>query len=164
MTINASHNLISYVGDDLNIDCIVASLPQSYSNFIKWYKFESEDIYQEISYSYILNSPFDKVHCRQIITLNIKNLTFKDSGNYSCITWVSNLPSVIDSIILTVTVPIDQPNYKLLIIKISIPVSVIMILVSIFMISGCFYYQHTRKVKLQQALEKYQKRPLPKKG
>ena len=40
MTINASHNLVAYVGNDLTIDCIVASMtqPGDSRNFIRWFK------------------------------------------------------------------------------------------------------------------------------
>ena len=107
---------------------------------------------------------FNKVHCQKIITLSIRNLTIKDSGNYSCIAAVSNYPVVIDTLLLTVTTTTKQPHDKSPIIKISIPVSVVIVLSAVSMTLGFFYYQHKRQVKLQKALEEYQKRPLPRKG
>ena len=162
VTINASHNLVAYVGDDLTIDCIVASLTQSGTSAIRWFKNETEILpYGHVDYQL---GDFDKIHCRQIITLEIKNLTFEDSGNYTCVSAVSNYRSVTDTMLLTVTVPQKQPDYKLLITKISIPVSVIIVLLGICMTLGFFYYLHVRQMKLQKALEEYQKRPLPNKG
>ena len=168
VTINASHNLVAYVGDDLSIDCVVASWSNSDSDFLKWHKNGHEVYYDRASpqpcrvcYS---QSLFDKVHCQQIITLNIKNLTFNDSGNYSCGAETSNYPMVIDTMFITVTIPTKQPNYKSMIIKISIPVSVVIILLAISVVVGTYYYQRKCQIKLQKALEEYQKRPLPKKG
>ena len=163
MTINASHNLVAYVGDDLTIDCIVASLPQSGNVGIRWFKNETVEITPHGHVDYSL-SDFDKVHCRQIITLKIKNLTFEDSGNYTCVSAVFDYKSVTDTMLLTVTVPVKQLDYKLLITKISIPVSIVIILSAISATIGFFYYLHVRQMKLQKALEEYQKRPLPKKG
>ena len=168
VTINASHNLVAYVGEDLTIDCIVASLPQSDSKVLRWYKGKRELDYERTAATgtrvYYLEGSYDKVHCRQNITLNIKNLTFEDSGNYSCASGVSIGRKVIDTMLLTVTVPRKQVDYKSLIIKISIPVSVVIILSVISVTLGFFYYQRVRHAKLKKALEEYQKRPLPKKG
>ena len=168
VAISASHNLVAYIGDDLSIDCVVASLPQS-NYFMRWFKDESEilkysDYYHPPARVYSFSHPFDKQHCQIIFTLKIKNLTFEDSGNYSCTSEVSDEHRVTDSMLLTVTVPTKQPNYKSLIVEISIPVSVVMILLAISVTVGFFYYQRLRQRKLQQALEEYHKRPLPKKG
>ena len=160
--------MTAYVGDDLSIDCVVASWSQANSDFIKWLKNEHEIYYDgssppetRVSYS---ESHFDKVHCRQFVTLNIRKLTFTDSGNYSCMATVSDYPMVINSILLTVTVPMKQPNYKSLILKISIPISVVIIILAISVALGTYYYQRKCRIKLQKALEEYQKRPLPRKG
>ena len=162
VTINASHNLVAYVGDELSIDCIVASLPQSGNNGIRWFKNVSEILpFGHVTYQL---GDFDKVHCRQVITLNIRNLTFEDSGNYTCVGAVSDYRSVTDTMLLTVTVPVKQPDYKLLIIKISIPVAIVIILLVISVTVGFFHYLHVRQVKLQKALEEYRRRPLPTKG
>ena len=170
VTINASHNLVAYVGDDLSIDCVVASWSQTNSNVIAWLKNECEIDYEgssppetRVFYS---ASHFDKIHCRQFMTLNIRKLTFTDSGNYSCIATytVSDYPMVVKSILLTVTVPMKQPNYKSLILKISIPISVVIIILAISVALGTYYYQQKYQIKLQKALEEYQKRPLPRKG
>ena len=162
MTINASHNLVAYVGNDLTIDCIAASLTQSGNIGIRWFKNESEILpYGHVDYQL---GDFDKIHCRRIITLIIKNLTFEDSGNYTCVSAVSDYRPVTDTMLLTVTVPPKQPDYKLLITKISIPVSVVIVLLAICVTIGFFYYLHVRQMKLQKALEEYQKRPLPNKG
>jgi len=168
VAITASHNLVAYVGDDLSIDCVVASLPPS-NFFIRWHKNDSEILHCSKyfcppSRSYSIQHPFNKNHCQIIYTLKIKNLTIEDSGNYSCTCEVSNFPRVTESMLLTVTVPTKQPNYKSLIVDISIPVSVIIVLSMISMALGFFYYQHVRQTKLQKALEEYYKRPLPKKG
>ena len=66
--------------------------------------------------------------------------------------------------LLTVTAPVKQHDYKSLIIKISIPVSVVIILLAITVTMGIFYHLYLRQVKLQKALEQYRERPLPKKG
>ena len=167
MTINASHNLVAYVGDDLSIDCIVASLSQSDSNLLRWFRGREEIDYgsSPVTRVYYLEGSYDKVHCRQTITLIIRNLTFEDSGNYSCKSAVSDgMTAVTDTMLLTVTVPRKQVDYKSLIIKISIPVSVVIILLAISVTVGFFHYLHVRQVKLQKALEEYRKRPLPTKG
>ena len=168
VTINASHNLVTYVGDDLTIDCIVASLPQSDNKVLRWLKGERELDYEKTATTgtrvFYLKGSYDKVHCRQNITLNIKNLTFEDSGNYSCASAVSVEHKVTDTMLLTVTVPTKQADYKSLIFKISIPVSVVIILSVISMTIGFFFYQQVRHAKLQKALEEYRQRPLPKKG
>ena len=162
MTINASHNLVAYVGNNLTIHCIVASLPQFGNIGIRWFKNESEILsYGRVVYQL---GDFDKIHCRQIITLIITNLTFEDSGNYTCVSAVSDYRSVTDTMLLTVTVPSKQPDYRLMITKISIPVSVVIVLLAICVTIGFFYYLHVRQMKLQKALEEYQKRPLPNKG
>ena len=168
--INASHNLVAYVGDDLNIDCDIASLAQAAdSTILLWYKNTKQLLYKPYSppntrVGWFKKNIFDKVHCRQIITLSIKNVTFDDSGNYSCAASISDFPKVVDSMLLTVTVPTKQPDYKSLILKTSIPVSVVIILLAILVVVGTYYYQHKRQMKLQKALEEYQKRPLPWKG
>ena len=168
VTINASHNLVAYVGDDLSIDCVVASWSQSETSFLEWYKNGNEVFLDcasspasRVCYS---ESPFDKVHCRQLITVNIKNLAFNDSGYYSCGAGISKYPMVMDTKLITVTVPMKQPNYKSLILEISIPVSMVIILLAICVILITYYYQRKRHIKLQKALEEYQKRRLPKKG
>ena len=163
VTIDASDNLVAYVGDDLSIDCIVASLPNILNNAIRWYKYKEEVLALD-DRVYYTKGHFDEDHCRIITTLSIKNLTFEDSGNYTCADIISDENVVNDSILLTVTTPAKQPEYKSLILKISIPVSVVVMLSAIFVVLGFFYYQHMRQVKLQQALEEYHKRPLPKKG
>ena len=164
VTINASHNLVAYVGDELSIDCIVASLPQSGNNGIRWFKNVSEIL--PFGHVFYQKGDFDEVHCRRVITLKFRNLTFEDSGNYTCVSAVSDYRSVTDTMLLTVTVPVPvkQPDYKLLIIKISIPVAIVIILLAIFVTVGFFHYLHVRQVKLQKALEEYRRRPLPTKG
>ena len=166
VTINGSHNLVAYVGDDLTIDCIVASYPQSHR--IRWHKNEScdsDEITDNSSARVHFHIPsFDKIHCRQINTLYIKKLTFEDSGTYTCCGRISNIAPDPDTMLLTVTLPARQPDYKSLIIKISVPVSVFIILIGTSVMLGFFYYLHVRQLKLQKALEKYQNRPLPKKG
>ena len=156
VTINASHNLIAYIGDYLSIECIVASLPQNGDDDSIWFKNESST--SRLNYRL---GEFDKIHCRQIITLYFKNLTF---GYYICHSSVGELLPVDDKMLLTVTVPVKQHDYKSLIIKISIPVSVVIILLAITMTMGIFYHLYLRQVKLQKALEQYRERPLPKKG
>ena len=170
MTINASHDLVVFVGNDLKIDCIVASLPHDSGGGIRWH-YNNNSKYQYEIYCdsptarvYYIEGDFNKVHCQKIITLIIRNLTFQDSGDYSCIAALSNYPVVTDTLSLTVTTLPKQPDYKLTIIKISIPVFVVIILSAVSMTLGFFYYQRTRQVKLKKALEEYQKRPLPKKG
>ena len=170
MTINGSHNLVAYVGDDLSINCVVASLPNPRLNipYIRWHKNEScksEEINNKSSprVHYYMSS-YDEIHCRQIITLYIRKLTFEDSGIYTCCGKVSDIAQEPDTMLLTVTVPVKQPDYKSLIIKISVPVSVVIILLGTSVMLGFFYYLHVRKLKLEKALEKYRNRPLPKKG
>ena len=167
VTINGSHNLIAYVGDDLTINCIVASFPQSRS--IRWHKniscYSKEIVNKSSSARVHYHIPsYDKIHCRQIITLYIRSLTFEDSGNYTCCGTVSDYEPELDTMSLTVTVPVKQPDYKSLIIKTSVPISMVMIILGTSVMLGFFYYLHVRQLKLQKALEKYQKRPLPKKG
>ena len=165
MVINASHNLVAYVGDDLNIDCIIASLQQDDEIVIRWLKSKTEiksRIYSPEARVSYLEDDYDKAHCRLRITLSIKNLTYGDSGNYSCV--ASTEGRVTDSMLLTVTVPEKQSDYKSLIMKIGIPVSVVIILLAISITLGFFYNQHMRQVKLKQALKEYQERPLPRKG
>ena len=168
MTINASPNLVAYVGNDLEIDCVVASWSQADSNYARWLRNEDEIDFEDSSSSathiFYTKSEFDKDHCSQFMTLNIRKLTFKDSGNYSCAATVNAYPMVIKTMLLTVTVPMKQPNYKSLILKISIPVSVFIIILAISVVLGTYYYQRKCQMKLQKALEEYQKRPLPKKG
>ena len=161
MTIEASDNLVAYVGDDLSIDCIVASMPHTFNYLIVWQKNEANLFGSRVD---VTESDFDKDRCRIISTLNIRNLTFEDSGTYTCWGIVTDKPGVNDSVLLTVTTPAKEPEYKSLILKISIPVSVVVILSAILIVLGFFYYQHMRQVKLQRALEEYCKRPLPKKG
>ena len=164
VTINASHNLVAYIGDNLNITCIVASLPDKDSVIIRWFKNMSEILPSyHIDYSV---SDFDKIHCRKIITLYIRNLTFEDSGNYICYSSISDYISM-DNMLLAVRKPVKavkQPDNKSLIIGISIPVSIIIILLGISVTLGIFYYLHMRQLKLQKALEEYCERSLPKKG
>ena len=146
VTINASHNLVVYVGDDLSIACVVTSWSYSESKFLTWLK-NGHGVYYDSSspptcrvcYSASL---FDKVHCQQIITLNIKNLTFNDSGNYSCVVRISYYSMVNDTMLITITVPMKQPtaNHKSLILKISIPVSVVIILLVFSLVVGAYYY------------------------
>ena len=166
VTINASHNLVAYVGDDLSIDCIVASSQESDTTALTWFKNFTHIIRGERVYH--SKSSFDRVHCRQIVTLYFKNLTFNDSGYYSCYGYISNYDATVDTMLLTVTVPpapLKQlDDYRSLIIKISIPVGLIIILSAISITVGFFYYQHVCQVKLQKALEEYRGRPLPKKG
>ena len=165
VTIDASDNLVAYVGDDLSIDCIVASMPDGYIHLIPWWKDDNE-VDSLGSHVDVKESPFDKDHCRIISTLSIRNLSFEDSGTYSCFAEVADSSWVNDSILLTVTIPtkLEQPNNNAIILKISIPVSVVIVLSVIFVVLGFFYYQHLRQVRLQQALEGYRKRLLPKKG
>ena len=168
VSINASDNLVVYVGGDLSIDCTVASLVQADSAITMWYK----DNIAVANGNYSppdtrvtwFSHSFDEFYCRQIFTLSIRNLTFKDGGTYSCVTTISDYPRITDTFLITVTVPIKQPNYKSLIIKLSIPVSVVIILLAIFVMLITYYYQRKRHIKLQKALEEYQKRRLPKKG
>ena len=165
VTINGSHNLVAYVGDDLHIECIVASLPNTFNTLIRWYKNETMIFYSSpASRVYYSASDYDEIYCRRIVSLYIRNLTFEDSDNYICRTLVSDYEAVVDVMSLTVTVPVTQPDYKSLIFKISIPVSVVIILLGITVTLGIFYYLHLRRVKLQKALEQYCERPLPKKG
>ena len=168
VTIDASQNLVAYVGDDLSVDCIVASLAQADSTTILWYKDENQVAnrfyYPPDTRVGWLSHPFNKFQCQQIVTLSIRNLTFSDSGNYSCFAAISDYHRVIDSMLITVTVPMKQPNYKSLIIRITIPLSVVIILLAILVVFGTYYYQRKCQIKLQKALEEYQKRPLPKKG
>ena len=169
VTINGSHDLVAYVGDDLSIHCVVASYPQPPSNgIIRWHKNDScnsKDITKNSSARVYFNmTSYDKIHCSQIITLYIRKLTFEDSGIYTCCGRVSDYTPDPDTMKLTVTVPVKQPDYKSLIIKISIPVSVVIILLGTSVMLGFFYYLRVRQMKLQKALEKYRKRPLPKKG
>ena len=164
VTINASYNLLAYVGDNLDIQCIVASLPNGNDTQIKWFKNSSEII--DTYHASHNVSDFDKIHCRRISTLYIRNLTFEDSGIFTCVSYISDY-SATDRVLLTVTVPVKtvkQPDYKLLIVKISIPVSIVVILLGISVTLGVFYHLHMRQVKLRKALEEYYKRPLPKKG
>ena len=167
VTINASHNLFAFVGDDLVIKCIVASLPNTANKGIGWFKNDSDFlmIYQTSPNDHIYHklSNFDETHCRQTISLFIRNLTFEDSGNYICRSIVSGSP-VDDTMLLTVTTPIKQTDYKSLIVKISVPVSIFIIMLGVSVTLGIFYYLRMRQVKLQNALEEYGKRPLPKKG
>ena len=165
VTINASHNLVAFVGDDLIIKCNVASLINSGVEIIRWYKNNSQ-IYQTSSAYrvYYKLSDYDKIHCRKTINLYIKDLMLEDSGNYICKGIVSDYLEVADAMVLTVTVPTKQPNYKSLIVEISVPVSIVITLLGFSATFGIFYYLHMRKVKLQNALEEYCKRPLPKKG
>lgn len=167
VTINGSHNLVAYVGDDLTINCIVASYPQN--GIIRWHKNDScnsKEITHKSSSAHVyFHMPsFDDIHCRQIITLHIRNLAFEDSGIYTCCARVSDYSPDPDTMLLTVTVPVKQPDNKSLIIKISVPVSVVIILLGTSVMLGFFYYLRVRQLKLQKALEKYQNRPLPKKG
>ena len=167
MTINASHNLDAFVGDDLIIECIVASLSnfQAKSGLIRWYKNNSQIYETSPTYhAYYELSNFDKTHCRKTISLYIRNLTLEDSGNYICKGIGYDSLEEGDTMLLTVKVPAKQPNYKSLIIEISVPVSIAITLLGILVTSGIFYYLHMRNVKLQDALEEYYKRPLPKKG
>ena len=170
VTISGLHNLVAYVGDDLSIICIMASYPRlPSSGNIQWYKNEfrkSKEITDDSSARVHFDMPcFDKIHCRQIITLYIRNLTFEDSGIYTCCGNVSFAPGIFnDTMLLTVTVPVKQSDYKSLILKISVPVSVVIILLGTSVMLGFFYYLHVRQMKLQKALEKYQNRPLPNKG
>ena len=169
MTINASHSIVAYVGDDLSIDCIVASLPQSDSYLIIWYNNNYQVPYAfpplVVHVDYIVG-PFNKDHCQVIATLTIRNLTYEDSGNYSCKAAVTDHHQVTDTVILMVREHTGQPieDYKSLIIEISIPVSVVIILSSVSVTLGYFYYQHVCQVRLKKALEEYRKRPLPRKG
>ena len=168
VTINASHNLIAYIGDDLSIDCIVASTQEADTTALTWYKnftnIISSSPGERVHHS---KSSFDRVHCQQIVTLYFKNLTFEDTSNYSCYGYISTY-STVDTMLLTVMVPptpVKQPaDYRSLVTKISIPACVIIILSAVAITTGFFYYQHARKVKLQKALEEYRGRPLPKKG
>ena len=165
MTINGSHELVAYVGDDVHIECIVASLPNTGNVGIRWYKNNTEIFRSSpASRAYYELSDYDETSCRRIIFLHIRNLTLKDSDNYICRTAVSDYPVVDDLMSLMVTIPVTQPDYKSLIFKISIPVSVVIILLGITVTMGVFYYLHLRQVKLQKALEEYRERPLPKKG
>ena len=165
VTINASHDLVAYVGDDLSVDCIVASSSQD-SGALTWFKNFTHIIAGERVYH--SRSSFDRVHCRQIVTLYFKNLTFNDSSSYSCYGYSSNYDATVDTMLLTVTVPpapLKQPDdYRSLIIKISIPVGLVIILSAVSITIGFFYYQHARQVKLRKALEEYRGRPLPQKG
>ena len=167
VTINASHNLDAFVGDDLIIECIVASLSnfQAEYGLIRWYKNNSQIYETSPTYhAYYKLSNFDKTHCRKTISLYIRNLTLEDSGNYICKGIGSNSLEEGDVMLLTVTVPGKQPNYKSLILEISVPVSIVITLLGISVTLGIFYYLHMRNIKLQNALEEYCERPLPKKG
>ena len=55
-----------------------------------------------------------------------------------CYCIVSDYGAVFDTMLLTVTVPPKQPDYKLLITKISIPVSVVIVLLAICVMIGSF--------------------------
>ena len=163
VSINASHNLVAYVGDDLSIDCVVAALTHSKSSFLKWHKNglkidleNSSPPTKRVCYS---KSPFDKVSCRQVITLIIRNLAVKDSGHYSCVAEVPNNFIKTDTILITVTEPVKQALANLT--KIIIPVSVVIITLALSVAVGTYL---CRKAKLRRASKLYQKRPLPKKG
>ena len=129
MTINASHIIDAYVGDVLSIVCIVASLPQSDNYLIRWYKNNLEVPYEippDVKHIDYTEGSFNEDHCQVLTTLNIRNLTYEDSGNYTCKAAVTDHYPVIDTIILMVKEHKGEPvdNYKSLIIKIGIPVSV----------------------------------------
>ena len=146
----------------MSIDCVVSSLAQTDSIFLKWHKsgleidFEnSSPPTQRVCYSL---SPFDEVHCRQVITLIVRNLSVKDSRQYSCVVGVNNF-MVTDSILITITEPVKQALANLT--KIIIPVSVVIFTLTLSVALGTYL---CRKVKLRRASQLYQKRPLPKKG
>ena len=153
------------MGDDLSIDCVVASLAQPDSSFMEWHKngltidFEnSSPPTNRICYS---KSPFDEVHCQQVITLIIRNLSFNDSGQYSCVAVVPDYSMLTHTILITVTGPVKQALANLKLTKIIIPVSVVIITLALSVVVGTYL---CRKVKLRRASELYQKRLLPKKG
>ena len=168
VSINSSHIIEAYVGEDLSIGCTVASLPSPSSYLIRWYSNNYQVPYAIPPVMHIdyIEGPFNVDHCQIITTLTIRNLTYEDSGNYSCVASATDHHPVSDTVILKVTKHKKQPtdNNKLLIIQTSIPASVVIILSSISVTLGYFYYQHARQVKLRKALEEYQKRPLPRKG
>ena len=131
VVINASHSIEAYIGDDLNISCIVASSFTLDSSFINWYKDGDEVPYAippAMHVDYIVGS-FNADQCQVITTLSIRNLTYGDSGNYSCEASPTNKYPVTDTVMLLVKEHRRQPidDYKLLIIEISTPVSVVII-------------------------------------
>ena len=141
----------------------MASVAQTDSSLLKWHKnglmidFEnSSPSTKRVCYS---KSPFDKVHCQQVITLIIRNLSVKDSGQYSCIAVVPDYLMVTDTILITVTGPVKQALANLT--KIIIPVSVVIITLVLSVAVGTYL---CRKVKLRRASELYQKRLVPRKG
>jgi len=169
VTIKAHHHSVTaHVGDNITIDCEVASIPHAPDYLIVWYKNDGQLSRFISARVHSILQEFSKINCSQTSTLIIYNATLNDSANYSCAVPISDYPAVVDTISLNVSLPPKQTaalySYRLLIVKVGIPLIMIVILSGVSITLAVLYYQRKRQKRLHQALEQYKRRPLPKKG
>ena len=165
---NLPNSTIAYIGNNISIECKAASIPHTYGYSLVWYK-DNEQLWNPSPRVYDVLQDFNKIHCSVTSTLYINNATFNDSANYSCSVTISDYNAVVRTISLNVISPpkqpsFNRPSYKMLIIQIGIPLIIVLVFSGVSITLAVLHYKRKHQKRLNQALEQYRRRPLPKKG